>query len=291
MFSDWCAMYGHRTGIIPEAMPQQARHLVSVIMPAHNAAPWIAEAVRSVLEQTHRDVELLIVNDGSTDGTAATLDGLHDPRIVRIDLPRNQGVSHARNLALDRMRGDLVCFLDADDRMPPDAIAARLAVLEADPSLSFVDGTVERRDERMERVLSTRTPSFTGEPLDRLLRFDPSCFLGNTWMIRREAIGSERFDTTLSHAEDLHFFMRIARGRRYGHTTATVLHYRRSPGTSMSRLDALERSYRRVLRWMREHPEIASPAQRLRAGYLVRRMMCGAWWKAGRPLKALLAWR
>lgn len=272
-------------------MDPRRPYLVSVIMPAYNAAPWIAEAVRSVLDQSHTHLELVIVNDGSTDGTATVLDGLTDPRIVRIDLPANKGVSNARNLALDRVRGDLVCFLDADDRMPPDGIAARIEVLDADPGLSFVDGGVEHRDERLERVLRTWTPSFTGEPFERLLRFDPSCFFGNTWLIRREAIGAVRFDTTLTHVEDLHFYLRIAPGRRYGHTTRIVLHYRRSAGSSMSRLDALERSYRQVLGWMREHPELVSHHQWRRSFWLVRRMMCGAWWKAGRPFKALLALR
>jgi glycosyltransferase involved in cell wall biosynthesis len=265
--------------------------LVSVIMPAYNAAPWLSEAVHSVLDQEHRSVELIIVNDGSSDATARIMASFTDARIITIHLDRNQGVSNARNLGLDRAKGTFVCFLDADDRMPPRSIAARLDVLRRDPGLSFVDGVVEFLDADMSKVTRTWQPTFSGEPLHCLIRFDPSCFFGNTWLIRRSTIGSVRFDTTLTHAEDLQFYIRIAPHNRYDHTSETVLHYRISGTSSMSRLEHLEASYRTLLAWMRSHPELVPRRLLSVAGYRVRRMMSGAYWKSGQRWKALWAWR
>ena len=99
------------------------------IMPAYNAEAWIESAVRSVLEQTERDLRLFVVNDGSTDGTAAILERLaaEDERLTPLTVP-NGGPAKARNLALERLDQDTeyVMFLDADDYLLPDALAYAL---------------------------------------------------------------------------------------------------------------------------------------------------------------------
>lgn len=263
--------------------------LVSVIMPAHNAETYVEEAVRSVLAQTHHRVELIIVNDGSTDNTAGILEAIHDPRISMIH-QENRGTSHARNTALGVARGGFICFLDSDDVMPPGSIASRLRIFERDPGLSFVDGRVLFFDRSLERVSRTYVPTFRGEPFPLLIRFDPACFFGNTWMIRREALGTTRFDESLTHVEDLLLYLNISPGRRYDFTTEPVLHYRITGYSSMTRLEGLERSYHQVYRWMRQHKELVSRRDLVRAKYRIDRMMSGAYWNARKPLQALAAW-
>lgn len=108
--------------------------LVSVIMPAYNAEEFIAEAITSVLSQTHGELELLVVNDGSTDGTEAVVRSFNDPRI-RYFQKENGGIGSARNMALDHMRGDFLCFCDADDTIPARSVEARLGLLLRDASL------------------------------------------------------------------------------------------------------------------------------------------------------------
>jgi hypothetical protein len=95
---------------------------VSVVMPAYNVAPYIAEAVGSVLWQSHRDVELVVVDDGSTDGTRAILDGLagSDDRLRVLD-QANSGPNAARNLAIAQATGEFLTFLDGDDVLLPGA--------------------------------------------------------------------------------------------------------------------------------------------------------------------------
>lgn len=263
--------------------------LVSIIMAAYNAEPYIEQAMASALGQSHTEIELIVVNDGSTDGTAERIARCADPRVKVIN-QSNQGIGMARNAALRSARGSFICFLDADDVMPPDSVAARLQVLLNDPGLSFADGTVVHYDARLERVLKVHTPAFTGEPLQLLARFDPSCFFGNTWLIRWDPSWSYRFERDISHVEDLLFYLTIADGRRYSFTTEPVLHYRVTGSSSMSRLEGLERSYHFVHRWIEARPTLFDRATRRKNLYLIRRMMSGAYWHAGRPVQALLAW-
>lgn len=262
--------------------------LLSVIMPARNAERTIAEAVASVLAQDHQNIRLLVVNDGSTDGTARILDAITDPRLTIIHQPHG-GVSKARNAALEQASGSYVCFLDADDVMPEGSITSRLAVFEQDPGLDFVDGAVVYCDPLMRPTGERYTPAFSGDPFPLLLAFDRRCFFGNTWMIRRGTIGALRFREDLTHVEDLMFYLEIANGGRYGSTQLPVLHYRVTGQSSMVALDRLDRCYRVVLDWMLQHPERVSRAAYLNARRLVRRMMCGAYWHARQPWKALRA--
>ena len=95
--------------------------LVSVILPVFNGEDTILDAVDSVLSQTHTDLELIIVNDGSTDCTSSILDTLIDPR-VQVISTCNQGVSNARNTALLQSTGDVISFIDSDDLWLPHKI-------------------------------------------------------------------------------------------------------------------------------------------------------------------------
>jgi glycosyltransferase involved in cell wall biosynthesis len=102
--------------------------LVSVVMPVYNAAATMERSIDSVLTQSHREVELILVNDGSRDGSAAIMDAYaqRDPRVVAVHQD-NGGVAAARNRGLQEARGTHVAFLDSDDWWDPDKLALQLA--------------------------------------------------------------------------------------------------------------------------------------------------------------------
>jgi glycosyltransferase involved in cell wall biosynthesis len=112
--------------------------LVSVIVPAFNAESYIADAVGSVLKQTCRQLEVLIVDDGSTDGTAEIAERLAADSRVRVICQANAGVAHARNRALAICRAPHVAFLDADDVWHPEKLDRQLEVLNRSPSVIVV---------------------------------------------------------------------------------------------------------------------------------------------------------
>ena len=117
------------------AQTQQRREppLVSVIIPVYQGEGIILGAVRSALAQTHRNLEVFVVDDGSTDATAAVLATIDDPR-VRTLHQANAGTAAARNLALAQARGEYISFLDSDDRWFPDKIETELHVLRNAPA-------------------------------------------------------------------------------------------------------------------------------------------------------------
>lgn len=124
--------------------PRNAR-LVSVVMIFYNAEEFLAEAVRSVLAQSHSNLELLLVDDGSTDGgTAQAAEFAVDlPDLVRlVEHPghRNRGMSASRNLGVRSARGELIAFLDADDVWEPDHLAQQVALLKSHPGVGMVCG-------------------------------------------------------------------------------------------------------------------------------------------------------
>jgi glycosyltransferase involved in cell wall biosynthesis len=128
---------------------------VSVVIPLYNKGPYIARALNSVLAQTFQDVEVIVVDDGSTDGGAAVVRGFDDPRI-RLIQQENRGVSAARNRGIEAARGWLVAFLDADDEWLSDHLEVLLRIRDKHPEAGAY-GTaylVKERD------LAIQIPSF-----------------------------------------------------------------------------------------------------------------------------------
>src|SRR5688500_5829413 len=114
---------------------------VSIIMPAYNVDPYVGVAVRSALAQTFTDFELIVVDDGSRDETAAIVKALgrEDSR-VRLVQQANRGLAGARNTALRASRGVLFALLDSDDAWEPQFLEEQLAILAARPDIDIVTG-------------------------------------------------------------------------------------------------------------------------------------------------------
>src|SRR5690606_11175419 len=113
--------------------------LVSVIMPAHNAADTIGEAIASVMRQTHADLELLICDDASTDATVSIVEGHDDPRIMLVRSSRRLGPGQSRDLLIDRAKGKYIAVLDADDVYTPVRLERLLDVAPPGDVLVFDD--------------------------------------------------------------------------------------------------------------------------------------------------------
>ena len=181
------------------------RPLVSIIIPTHNRAGLLPRALASALGQTYSPVEVVVVDDGSTDGTAALIDvwtARHaNLRCLRHDTRR--GASAARNLGLREARGVLVAMLDDDDEFAPARIESLTAVYRQQPAWSFVcsDYLVARRDDaRMSRKAGPIT-------LERILWTNVASQSVLTTRERMVAIGG--FDETFSAAQDHDAFTRL----------------------------------------------------------------------------------
>ena len=115
---------------------------ISVLIPCYNAARYIEEALESVFSQGVDPHEVVVVDDGSTDGSADRVRAFGDR--VRVDRQENAGISGARNAALALATGEVIAFLDADDLWPDESLHARLEVLATDESIDYCYGLVEQ---------------------------------------------------------------------------------------------------------------------------------------------------
>ena len=108
---------------------------VSILMPVYNVAPYLREAMDSILNQTFEDFELIILDDCSPDNSTEILDTYTDPRIVRYRGEKNVGLSNVLNIGMDMARGEFIARMDSDDLSTPERLAVQVAYLETHPDV------------------------------------------------------------------------------------------------------------------------------------------------------------
>lgn len=177
--------------------------LVSVIIPVYNGADYLAEAIESVFAQSYMPMEIIVVDDGSTDQSAQIVQTLatRAPMPVRYVYQTNQGPGSARNHGISLAQGDLLAFLDQDDVWLPDKTRHQVAWLEQNPDLGYVltmnrlflDANFARPEwVRPERLVAEQKGFFPScllarrQTFDRIGLFDPSLFTSSDtdWMFR-----------------------------------------------------------------------------------------------------------
>ncbi len=186
-----------------------AKPLVSVIIPVYNGERYLAEAIDSVLAQTHRPVEIIVVDDGSTDGTVAVLEPYKDK--IRYVYQENQDTPTARNNGLSLAQGQFVLFLDADDYLAlPTMIEEMLAIVEANPDIDVIHSGWHVVDEQR-RILQTRRPWLEMPRLDTEAWFKWFPLRLNSMLFRRIPILQiSGFNPILKNWEDADFVLRLS---------------------------------------------------------------------------------
>lgn len=228
-----------------------ASETVSVIIPVFNGGSTIAGAVESVRRQTYRNYEIIVVDDGSTDNTAAVVRAFGDG--VRYVRQENCGVGAARNRGLAEARGEYVAFLDADDLWLPRKLEIQMAVLQTEPGIDAVQCSAYLVDDRLRVVDARRCTPTQDSCLDYLLfRNLPS--VGSSAVVRRarlEDLGG--FATDLAAIEDWDMVCRLARHGRLRSIPDFLVLYRQHARNRSRNVDAhVEAGYRLLCRFFAE---------------------------------------
>jgi glycosyltransferase involved in cell wall biosynthesis len=212
------------------AAPAALVPTVSVVVPAHNRAATIAAALDSIRAQTFRDLEIVVVDDGSTDGTAGVARSIaeHEPRLRVLEHPLNRGAQAARNTGIRAARGEWIAFLDADDTYYPESLERRLAearrgdwdVVHSAADAIYADGTSGRFP----------IPPFRGNVYRDLLLAPAPMF--QTLLVRREALHRiGLLDEAVPAYQEWDTSVRLAARHRFGYVEEpTCLYDRRTPG-------------------------------------------------------------
>jgi len=188
--------------------------MVSVIIPAHNYAAYLPRAIKSCLDQSHRRLETIVVDDGSTDDTKDIVHTFGD-RVVYL-FQKNSGVSSARNAGLDRAAGDFIAFLDADDYLTEGSLEIRLNAFLKDPDVDFVvANTYSRRmNDGSLACHSALRKDFVSDKIDRMLLSRHLPFATCSVLMRSHVAKQFRVPLHLANGEDIAYFTKIFFGRK-----------------------------------------------------------------------------
>lgn len=206
---------------------------VTVVIPAYNAMTYLPETLDSVLKQTLTDIEVLIINDGSTDHIVSWASEITDSR-VHLIFQRNQGLPGARNTGIIHAQGEYVAFLDADDLWEPTKLEKQAHCLDSKPEVGLVYTWTLLVDQQGKSTGVVTAAHIEGNVWEKLLLGDV-VGSGSSAMIRRscfETVGL--FDTELTSIEDCDMWVRIAAHYSLA-VIKEVLVYYRQHSRNMSR--------------------------------------------------------
>ena len=221
--------------------------LVSVIIPCYNHGRFLAEAIESVVQQTYPNVEIIVVDDGSTDSTAEVAGGYPQVKYV---YKKNGGLSAARNTGIEKSKGDYIVFLDADDWLYKDAIETNIHYFQTQKELALVSGAydryfAEKKDTQEEVKIISEDPywhllhgNFIGVPA--------------AVMYARRVFNKFLFDVNLKACEDYDMYLNIFRNYPVIHHTHKIAVYRTHTSNMSSNISLMLRSALKVLKRQKE---------------------------------------
>ncbi|NUN50738.1 MAG: glycosyltransferase family 2 protein [Candidatus Brocadiae bacterium] len=274
---------------------------VSVVIPTYNRAAMVCVAIDSALAQTFRDQEVVVVDDGSTDGTAEVLAARYGDRI-RYLRQENAGSAAARNHGVREARGELIAFLDSDCVWVPEKTALQVGYLDAHPEMAMVYSPhlPLAEDGRLLRETANEKVYHSGRIFRAL--YSETHFLSNpTVMIRKKVIEEVGgFDESFRLCQDAELYLRVAHAHPVGVIETPLTHYRHHPGQISKqqerKLEFLRKMYEKAYRLFRDSkPRVTGRMYRRRmadldfkmARLLIRRGQI----VASRPLVRAALWQ
>ncbi|HEU4932067.1 MAG TPA: glycosyltransferase family A protein [Pyrinomonadaceae bacterium] len=260
---------------------------VSVVIPTYNYGRFIKEAISSVLDQTRSPSEIIVVDDGSTDETAAVVAAFG--KAVRYIRQDNAGVCAARNLGVSESTSELIAFLDADDTLEPSNLEKQVARFESDEEIGLVHCAMREFDDETGETISLYMEGGEDHVADNLLLWEgPLIVAPGAVIVSRKAfdrVGG--FDTRMKVSEDWDFCYRVARLFKIGFVAEPLINYRSHNAAAHHSVENMERGmlmfYEKA--FTTDDPEILKLRRRAYGNF--HRVMAGSYLHYGRMGKFL----
>lgn len=225
--------------------------LVSVVITCYNYADYVEQAIKSILQQTYKNIELIIIDDGSTDKSLDIITKYRDS--AKIVSRKNKGIVYTRNEAIQLAKGRYLCFLDADDYFDQDFIGNMVDIAEQTKA-DVVYPNWRIFGDRDEKI---KFPEFD---VQKLIKHEIHCTAES--LIRVEAIGDSRFENEVV-AEDWDFFLGLAlKGKRFVSAKNCFINYRirqNTRGSSRNYWDDMRYFYEILHKWQKKYPKVVNP--------------------------------
>jgi glycosyltransferase involved in cell wall biosynthesis len=223
--------------------------LVSIVIPCYAQAHFVSESIESALAQTHPKTEIIVVDDGSRDNAAEVVARYPGVLCLRQE---NRGLAEARNSGFGASSGEYVLFLDADDRLTPNAVEAHLSCFAEHPEAGFVVGDIDNIALDGSYLGSPRWPLLEGNVYEDVLKVN---HVANSIAVMwRRSVFEQLagFKIEYSPSEDVELLLRAARFYSSAHHRSTVAQYRRYPNTLSRKGAVMLPAIRRVMRLQRD---------------------------------------
>jgi glycosyltransferase involved in cell wall biosynthesis len=226
---------------------QVSTPLVSIITPLYNTEKYISEAILSVINQSYKHWELIIINDGSTDTSESIVRSFDDSRIS-VFSQENAGVSVARNKGIALARGEYITFLDADDVLTEDSLKARIVYLQENEEVDMLHGGVSIRDSALANETQCYFPFAYNDLFKKILALDSRLVFNPSYMMKKTCLNTIRFKEGLTHCEDILFLAQMmSLNVNYASISEKVYYYRVSDSSAMSNISGLIEGYESLL--------------------------------------------
>lgn len=188
--------------------------LVSVVIPAYNRVQLLERSVRSAFSQTYTNIEVIVIDDGSTEDVRGALKNFDDPRLKYFHRDENKGISSARNFGITLTHGKYVAFLDSDDEWREGKIAAQLERMKSlGPEYRVCYTNLEFYDDVQEKTVKITKYATEGDMLVTLLRYAE---IASSLLVDKDALSEAGgFDSRMGWGEDWDFYIRLARVTKF----------------------------------------------------------------------------
>jgi glycosyltransferase involved in cell wall biosynthesis len=219
---------------------------ISVLMNVYNVEAYIAEALASIQSQTFSDIEIVVVDDGSTDGTRRIVEKLAstDPRIMVAGTPDNRGIPYALNLGLGFCRTPFIAKMDGDDIALPARLEKQLRYLQDNPGIALVGCATKAIDQFSHPIpgLGVSRKPVTQEDISRTMLLASPC--GHSWLARREVYDTLLGYREMAFCEDYDFLLRaVSSGYVLSNLPEALMLMRSRPGNMSARLELRKAHY------------------------------------------------
>lgn len=206
---------------------------VSVIIPTYNSAKYVTEAIDSVLEQTYENIEVFVIDDGSTDTTKEVLQKYGDA--IHYLYKENGGASSARNYGIENATGKYIAFLDADDIWMPEKVEKQVALMESDEDIGLCYVSTQRVSENLEFTGVIEAKEFEDYCEALLLNSNIVSGSCSSVMVRRDVVSqTEGFDERLGTCGDWEYWLRLSLVTKFAPLREELAKYRDVEGSMSS---------------------------------------------------------
>jgi len=257
--------------------------MVSIIVPVYNTEKYISETISSVINQTYQNWELIMVDDGSTDNSAQLIkDFCKKHNNIEYFFQKNSGVSAARNLGLQKAKGEYIFFLDADDFWRKDNLSSKVNLFENDKSIYWIYGSLELISENSHK-LNEQITGDDSDILSSLLSWDGNVITApSTIAIKAECLGSVSFDENFSTAADQDFAIQLANKYKGKYFDNPTVLYRVLPNSMSRNIELMEKDHILVYRKAESNQLFKNFWFKQFCFSNLYWILAGSWWKNGK---------